>query len=143
MTRIVLGSCIVFLILLFSILAGVLVCSNNKISDEVNTDPGDPEGGCKSCIDRASFNIRAIVHGMSDDYVWQRFVTTAQQSANDMGVNLQFRLYSLGEYSYKRMSDDIRATVVDSDIDALIVIVTIPSSKMFVNAVRYAAETGI
>ena len=144
-TKILVGSIIVFLLALVSILVGVLVSSNKSKKGSDSSPPPlpppDPDLDCISCIDRNSFTLRAVVHGTSDDYFWQRFATSARQSAQDMRVNLQLELYGPGEFSDKRMSDDIRAAVVDENVDALIV--TIPSSKMVANAVRYAADSGM
>ena len=135
------GSLIVFLLALVSIFVGVLVSSNKSNKGSDSSPPPPPDLDCISCIDRNSFTLRAVVHGTSDDYFWQRFATSARQSAQDMRVNLQLELYSPGEFSDKRMSDDIRAAVVDENVDALIV--TIPSSKMVANAIRYAADSGM
>ena len=80
---------------------------------------------CSPCIDRSSYSVKTIVHGVSSDPFWQQIQSSAIQSAKDMGVNLEFSLYK--EYSEKQMVNDIEA-VASQRPDALII--SIPSQKI-------------
>ena len=48
---------------------------------------------CDPCIDRPSYRIQVIAHGISDDPFWQRMRASSIQAGKDMRVEVDFELY--------------------------------------------------
>lgn len=98
---------------------------------------------CKPCIDRTSYKLKAILHGSSDDPFWQKLNASAHQSALDMRISLDLKLYEPGDYNEDRMARDIKSMLDSDNInipDALIV--TIPS-VVVADAAKYVSERGV
>lgn len=82
---------------------------------------------CDPCIDRVSYTIKAITHGVSSEDFWQEMKATMEQAGNDMRVNFVMDLYET--WDSETMAADIRAAAADPEsIDALIV--TMPSPEV-------------
>jgi len=88
---------------------------------------------CSPCIDRSTYKIKALLR--ADESIENKLVPSARQSAKDMGVNLEVKIYDEGDE--EQMADDIRSEAAESGAHALIVTV---NSKAIANAVRYAAD---
>lgn len=105
---------------------------------------------CDPCIDRPSYNLRAIVHGTSDDAFWLRMRAASVQAARDMRIQLDFELYET--FDPDRMAGDILEAAAagaenmmdgdrkDNRPDALVV--TIPS-PIVEEAIVQALEMGM
>ena len=104
---------------------------------------------CDPCIDRPSYNLRAIVHGTSDDAFWLRMRAASVQAAKDMRIGLDFELYET--FDPDRMAGDILEAAAaaagstnggngNNRPDALVV--TIPS-PVVEEAIVQALEMGV
>ncbi|CAJ1935040.1 unnamed protein product [Cylindrotheca closterium] len=95
---------------------------------------------CDPCIERSEYNLKAILHGGSDDSFWLEIQAAMRQAALDMRVNLELEL-SPETLSPEEMALRIVAAIDSRDsFDALIV--TIPSPEVK-TAVKSAIDSGI
>ena len=91
---------------------------------------------CDPCIERPNFQIRAIVHGQTNDEYWIQMSAAMHQAAKDMRVD--FQLDDLMEvFDPSKMASSIRSLITLANTqdsgnagipDALIV--TIPSEEV-------------
>lgn len=94
---------------------------------------------CDPCIDRKTYNVRAIVHGERNDPFWEELLEAAEQSGVDMGVNFDMTLYD--SFQSDIMASDIEATASSADPpDAMIV--SVPTDTVRA-AVEFAVNAGI
>ena len=76
-----------FAIVLFLVSLQLLVVAGQAIitiQDNVSCDP---------CVDRPSYRVQVIVHGTSNEPMWQRIRASSIQAGKDMRVQLDFELY--------------------------------------------------
>ena len=82
---------------------------------------------CDPCIDRADYNVKAIMEGASDESFWQEMQAIMVQASKDMGVDFAMDLYET--FDSETMAADIWAAADESTpSDALIV--TIPNQEV-------------
>ena len=102
---------------------------------------GNEKSECP-CIDRSKIRLAGIMHGVTTDSFWDLPFAASQQSAIDMGVDLELDRFdppAVGETNddiHKKMANKIRS-LCDDDIDGLFV--SIPSDEVL-SAIKYCQE---
>ena len=72
----------------------------------MKAQPTDVNFACDSCIERAQYTIKVIVHGIQGASFWQQVRQSAVQTATSLRINLQFSLYQ--KFDPVQMAQDIR-----------------------------------
>ncbi|KAL3943197.1 MAG: hypothetical protein SGBAC_002727 [Bacillariaceae sp.] len=95
---------------------------------------------CDPCIERSEYNLKAILHGGSDDSFWLEIQAAMRQAALDMRVNLDLQL-NPETLTQEEMARRVVAAIDNrQSFDALIV--TIPGAEVK-TAVERAIDAGI
>ena len=89
-----------FAIVLFLVALQLLVVAGQAIitiNDDDDDDDDDDDKNillsCDPCVDRPSYRVQVIVHGTSNEPMWQRIRASSIQAGKDMRVQLDFKLY--------------------------------------------------
>ena len=84
-----------FAIVLFLVALQLLVVAGQAIITINNDDDDDDDKNlsCDPCVDRPSYRVQVIVHGTSNEPMWQRIRASSIQAGKDMRVQLDFELY--------------------------------------------------
>ena len=87
-----------FAIVLFLVALQLLVVAGQAIItiNDDDDDDNDDENillSCDPCVDRPSYRVQVIVHGTSNEPMWQRIRASSIQAGKDMRVQLDFELY--------------------------------------------------
>ncbi len=119
------------------------ICTDEAFPVCPNTNGLDGlPSGCK-CTDRKKIVIGGVTHGHTKEPFWDTVYEAAEQSANDMGVTLDFIRFEpqeSGEILYRRMSAKILSLCQAGEVDGLFV--SIPDD-IVADAVRSCLELNV